>query len=315
MINKDDIHIKQKITNIVNDIFATYKENREINHISKNPLPSKDNIIDILKDFFDIIYPGFFSNIHINNIEYYIGNKVSKIYDILSSEIAKSYRYEMFLKNPNVDSCEKCLALCINNGIEATLFLLERIAELRRKLALDVAAAFSGDPSANSTTEVTFSYPTIQAITIYRIANILYNQRIPLIPRMMSEYAHAITGIDIHPGAKIGKSFFIDHGTGVVIGETASIGNNVRMYQGVTLGAFKFPKDEHGNVIRNQKRHPTIEDNVIIYAGSTILGGFTVIGHDSIIGGNVWITKSVEPYSKVTVADLDNSVIIKTIES
>jgi len=229
----------------------------------------------------------------------------------LSYEIAKSYRYEMFLRNPDVDSCEKCLALCMNNGIESTLFLLEKVPDLRRKLALDVAAAFAGDPSAKSTTEVTFSYPCIQAITIYRIANILYNQKIPLIPRMMSEYAHTITGIDIHPGAIIGESFFIDHGTGVVIGGTTSIGNNVRMYQGVTLGAFSFPKDKYGNIIRGQKRHPTIEDNVIIYAGATISGGKTVIGHDSIIGGNVWITKSVKPYSKVTITDLENNVTIK----
>ncbi len=311
MVDKHDNEIKQKITNIVDSVFATYKNEKEISHISKNPLPSKENIIDVLQDLFDIIYPGFFSNVHINNMEYYIGNKISKIYDILSNEIAKSYRYEMFLKNPNVDSCESCLALCMNNGIESTLLLLESLPDLRRKLALDVAAAFAGDPAAKSTTEVTFSYPSIQAVTIYRVAHILQNQKIPLIPRIMSEYAHTITGIDIHPGAVIGESFFIDHGSGVVIGGTAIIGNNVRMYQGVTLGAFNFPKDEHGNLIRNQKRHPTIEDNVIIYAGATISGGDTIIGHDSIIGGNVWIAKSIKPCSKVTVSNLENSVTIK----
>jgi len=167
-------------------------------------------------------------------------------------------------------------------------------------MKLDVAAAFDGDPAAKSLDEIILSYPGIKAITIQRIAHVLYHQNVPLIPRMLCEYAHRVTGIDIHPGAHLGKAMFIDHGTGVVIGETSKIGDNVKIYQGVTLGALSFPKNACGEIIKGAKRHPTIEGNVTIYAGATILGN-VVIGKDSIIGGNVWLTESVEPGTKVTI--------------
>lgn len=178
---------------------------------------------------------------------------------------------------------------------------------------MDVKSAYDGDPAAKSFNEIVFSYPGIFAITVHRIAHLLYEKNVPLIPRMMSEYSHSLTGIDIHPGAKIGDNFFIDHGTGVVIGETCIIGNNVKIYQGVTLGALSFPKDEKGKLLKGLQRHPKIEDNVTIYSGATILGGKTVIGKNSIIGGNVWIVSSIPRNSKVTLSDAENKIVIKEI--
>jgi serine O-acetyltransferase len=172
---------------------------------------------------------------------------------------------------------------------------------LRAILSDDVQAAYDGDPAAKSLHEIIFCYPGVEAVTIYRIAHELYLLDVPLIPRMMTEYAHRKTGVDIHPGARIGRSFFIDHATGVVIGETTDIGDRVKLYQGVTLGALSFPKDADGNIIRGMKRHPTIEDDVVIYANATILGGKTVIGHHAVVGSNVWLTETVAPYTVVSM--------------
>jgi serine O-acetyltransferase len=184
-------------------------------------------------------------------------------------------------------------------GQEKALLFLDQLPEIRRVLAHDVQAAFDGDPAVRNVDEIIFCYPGLEAITVYRLAHALYQLQVPLIPRMMTEWAHNKTGIDIHPGAHIGDHFFIDHGTGVVIGQTCEIGERVKIYQGVTLGALSFPTDGDGNLVRGQKRHPTIEDNVVIYANATILGGGTVIGHDSIIGSNVWLTRSVAPHTTV----------------
>lgn len=182
---------------------------------------------------------------------------------------------------------------------EIVISLIKKFPEIRRMLQTDIQAAYNGDPATTSTEEILYSYPSIQAISIHRIAHELYNLNVPIIPRIMNEYAHRLTGIDIHPGASIGEYFFIDHGTGVVIGETCTIGKNVKIYQGVTLGAKSFPLDEHGNPIKGIKRHPNIEDNVVIYAGATILGGDTTIGKNSVIGGNIWLTQSVPENSRV----------------
>jgi serine O-acetyltransferase len=168
-------------------------------------------------------------------------------------------------------------------------------------LALDVQAAYDGDPAVSNLDEIIFCYPGLEAITVYRLAHELYGLEVPLIPRMMTEWAHSKTGIDIHPGATIGRYFFIDHGTGVVIGQTCEIGEHVKLYQGVTLGALSFPTDADGNLVRGTKRHPTIEDGVVIYANATVLGGMTVVGHDSVIGSSVWLTRSVEPRSTVVL--------------
>ncbi len=184
---------------------------------------------------------------------------------------------------------------------EVTQTFLTALPDLRDLVAEDVQAAYLGDPAAKSFAEIILSYPSIKAVTIQRLGHVLYCAGVPLLPRIMTEHAHQATGIDIHPGAKIGRSFFIDHGTGVVVGETTEIGDNVKLYQGVTLGALSFSLDEEGNMIRGQKRHPTIEDEVTIYAEATILGGKTVIGKGSVIGGNVWLTNSVPPESKVVI--------------
>ena len=178
------------------------------------------------------------------------------------------------------------------------LRLLRRLPELRRILNADVLAAFEGDPAAKSVEEVVFSYPVVEAITAHRLAHVLYSERVPIVPRIIAEYAHGLTGVDIHPGAQIGPGFFLDHGTGVVIGETSIIGRNAKMYQGVTLGALSTRRSDCDDPAK-QKRHPTIEDNVTIYAGATILGGDTVIGEGSVIGGNVWLVRSVPPHSKI----------------
>ena len=186
-------------------------------------------------------------------------------------------------------------------GQAKAIQFLEHLPELRKELALDVQAAYDGDPAVRNLDEVIFCYPGLEAVTIYRLAHVLYQLQIPFVPRMMTELAHSRTGIDIHPGAMIGKHFFIDHGTGVVIGETCEIGDHVKLYQGVTLGALSFATDGDGHLVRGTKRHPTINDRVVIYANATILGGATVIGHDCVIGSNVWLTRSVDPHTTVVL--------------
>jgi len=300
--------IENEISGIVGGIIKTYDKTDFISHINKYPLPSKENIIRIIKDFFDIIYPGYFTNkeLHKININYFIGDKVTNIMEDLSDEIAKSFRHEHIIKNNVCELCDESM----NKGVEASIHLLKMMPEIRLKLANDVESSYNGDPAAKSFNEIVFSYPGLLAITVHRIAHELYKLNIPMIPRIMSEYSHSLTGIDIHPGAKIGNNFFIDHGTGVVIGETCIIGNNVKIYQGVTLGALSFPKDEKGKLLKGLQRHPIIEDNVTIYSGATILGGKTVIGKNSIIGGNVWIVSSIPPNSKVTISDTENKIVI-----
>ena len=212
----------------------------------------------------------------------------------LNSLFLRAYLFNC--KNSGKKDCD-----CHAEAATAARELLEAIPSLRESMKLDIQAAYAGDPAARSLDEIVLSYPGVKAITIQRIAHKLYQLKVPMIPRMMTEYAHRITGIDIHPGAKLGKGVFIDHGTGVVIGETAELGDDVKIYQGVTLGALSFPKDACGMIIKGAKRHPTIEDGVTIYAGATILGAVT-IGKKSVIGGNVWLTESTEPGTKITIA-------------
>lgn len=218
----------------------------------------------------------------------------------LVENIARDLEREIALLMPNAD------ASAIAAKFES------RIGEVRRLVDTDIDAAYDGDPAATSRMEVVMAYPGLYAVTIHRIAHELYKLSVPIIPRVMSEIAHSKTGIDIHPGATIGERFFIDHGTGVVIGETTIIGRNVRIYQGVTLGGLSFAKDSSGALVKGLKRHPNIEDNVVIYANATILGGETTIGHDSEIGGNVWIKDSVPPFSRVY--NKPPAPVIKTIE-
>jgi serine O-acetyltransferase len=221
---------------------------------------------------------------------------IDRMHDTLTQQIARALRHETS-KNPQCDPrlSEDFEAL----GQTKAVAFLEQLPDLRKVLALDVEAAYAGDPACKSLDEVIFCYPGLEAITVYRLAHLLHQLGVPLIPRMMTEWAHSKTGIDIHPGANIGKYFFIDHGTGVVIGETTDIGQWVKLYQGVTLGALSFATDTEGNLVRGTKRHPTIEDHVVIYANATVLGGRTVVGHDAVIGSSVWITSSVAPHTTV----------------
>jgi serine O-acetyltransferase len=211
----------------------------------------------------------------------------------LRDQVQRAFAYQC-----EFEKCRNC-GDCRKKATQAVIALLDQLPAIRSVLQEDILAAYEGDPAARSTMEIVMSYPGLYAITVQRIAHALYQEQVPLIPRVMGEYAHARTGIDIHPGAQIGPGFFIDHGTGVVIGETCVIGRRVKLYQGVTLGALSFAKDAKGQLIKGIKRHPNVEDNVVIYAGATILGGETTIGHDSTIGANVWLIHSVPPNSKV----------------
>jgi serine O-acetyltransferase len=227
------------------------------------------------------------------NLQYYLGQETVSLFEELSRQIGLCIRHECLRRDLPCTHCEE-------RGNEEAMKFMRELPNLRILLAKDVRAAFEGDPAAGSYDEIIFCYPGLLAVTVYRIAHQLHDQKISLMPRIMSEYVHGLTGIDIHPGAHIGESFFIDHGVGVVIGETVVIGNRVRIYQGVTLGAISLPKNAVER-LRDKKRHPTIEDDVIIYAGATILGGETVIGAKSIIGGNVWLTESVPPETRVFI--------------
>ncbi len=253
------------------------------------------NVINFLRA---ALFPGVYDKhpIDENEVNTSITNNIRSASAELLDLIEKAFRNECTdekLRNSGVcDKCREKAAIVVRG-------LMERLPEIRELLHLDILAAYEGDPAACSNEEILLSYPSIEAMSVHRIAHELYLGKVPMIPRIMNEYAHKNTGIDIHPGARIGKAFFIDHGTGVVIGETCVIGNNVKIYQGVTLGAKSFPLDEAGRPIKGVKRHPEIGDGVVIYSGATILGGDTVIGHDSVIGGNVWLTHSVPPYSNV----------------
>jgi serine O-acetyltransferase len=290
-----DVRLKEALPEITEAIIATYTECRHTNHLGHRPLPNREAIVEILGDLFEILYPGFVGrqNLHIGNVEYHVGDLVDGLHDKLTQQIARAIRHDYDQDGPYLD----CEALAQQKAIE----LLKQLPELRMVLEQDVEAAYVGDPAAKNHHEIIFCYPGLEAVTVYRIAHELLLLGVPFIPRMMTEYAHSKTGIDIHPGARIGAYFFIDHGTGVVIGETCDIGARVKLYQGVTLGALSFPRDADGNIIRGMKRHPTLEDDVVVYANATILGGDTVIGHHAVIGSSVWLTHSVDPYTVVSL--------------
>ena len=294
---------RDEIKKIVDEILLTYKDDSGINFIDASYLPERDKILEILDHLTELLFPGYTGRrvVSVTNISFIVGDILCNIYDELTNQAERAYKYACRLKN--CDGCD-----CRTKAENTARKLLNRLPEIRELLKGDVAAAYDGDPAAQSFEEVVISYPGISAIATYRIAHELFLDEVPLIPRIMSECAHSKTGIDIHPGATIGKNFFIDHGTGVVIGETTIIGNNVKIYQGTTLGAMSFPKDERGNIIKGQKRHPTIEDNVTIYAEATILGDI-VIGKDSVIGGNVWVKQPVPP--GVTVINRNAELIFK----
>jgi serine O-acetyltransferase len=290
-----DVRLKETLPEIIDAIVATYTECGRTNHLDHKPLPSREAVVEILADLFEILYPGFGrrQNLHLGNVEYHVGDLIDGLHDKLTQQIARALRHDCDPEAPEVDF--EALAQ------QKTVDLLKRLPELRLVLEQDVEAAYVGDPAAKNYHEIIFCYPGLDAVTVYRIAHEILLLGVPLIPRMMTEHAHSKTGIDIHPGARIGPSFFIDHGTGVVIGETCDLGARVKLYQGVTLGALSFPRDADGNIIRGMKRHPTLEDDVVVYANATILGGDTVVGHHAVIGSSVWLTHSVDPYMVVSL--------------
>lgn len=288
-----------EIPAVVDELIASCSKAGCFDHVSAEPIPYRESIVDILRRLALILYPGYFIRTRLDstNLEYYLGQQVTALYEILAEQTILAIRHDCIRQNQSCVHCEEL-------GQKLAIEFLQDLPRLRTLLAEDIRAAFEGDPAAKSYDEIIFSYPGVWAIMVYRIAHGLYHQRVPLMPRIMTEYAHSRTGIDIHPAAHIGESFFIDHGTGVVIGETCTIGNRVRIYQGVTLGALSLSRAECRR-LRNQKRHPSIEDDVIIYANATILGGETIVGARSVIGGNVWLTHSVPPDTEVFIKKQD----------
>ena len=280
---------------VIDGVVASYRGPEAINSLESAALPNKRAVIEAFNHLKPVIYLGFYSTrpLSPDNLRHTIAEHLYPAYEILVDQLFRVFSYEKSMgRNPSARGPEW--------AEEVVLRFFRSLPELRRLLNSDVLAAFDGDPAAKSVEEVVFSYPAIEAITAYRVAHCLYRDGVSMIPRIISEYAHGETGIDIHPGAQIGERFFIDHGTGVVIGETAVIGRNVKIYQGVTLGALSIPRGGGEGSAQTAQRHPTIQDNVTIYSGATILGGDTVIGEGSVIGGNVWLVHSVPPRSKIT---------------
>jgi serine O-acetyltransferase len=272
----------------IDGVVASYGSDLEINNLESSALPNKRSVIEAIEHIKAALFVGFYATrvLHQDNLRQTIAEHLYPAHALLVEQIERALTYDHWRGESEIPP--------VGSGERVVLGLFKSIPELRRLIDTDVRAAYDGDPAAKNVEEIVFSYPSIEAVTAYRIANHLYRAGVPMIPRMITEHAHARTGIDISPGATIGERFFIDHGTGVVIGETTLIGHSVKLYQGVTLGALSVPRRTD-----NRKRHPTLEDNVTIYAGATILGGETVIGTGSVVGGNVWLTKSVPPGSRV----------------
>lgn len=258
------------------------------------PLPSVEQMGQIIENIRAILFPGFFgeNRLQSHSLQYHIGKRIDILFEELSEQIRRGICFGC--PNPSDEQCRKCK----NRAPELAGDWIEKLPALRNTLEEDIQATYKGDPAAESTEEIIFSYPGIHAITNYRIAHELLKLEVPILPRIITEMAHSKTGIDIHPHAIIHKGFVIDHGTGVVIGATSHIGKNVKLYQGVTLGAKSFPMDENGNPIKGIARHPIVEDDVVIYAETTVLGRIT-IGKGSVIGGNVWLTRSIPPHSRI----------------
>jgi len=294
-----DLRLKEQLPELTNRIVRTYGEIASISHLGHCPLPNYEVVVAAIEDLKEIIYPGYRrrEGLHSGNVTYHVGDLIDGLHDKLTTQIGRAMRHDAGFSDDCGSTDHDFEAL----GQAKAILFLEELPELRRRLALDAQAAMDGDPAVKTLDEVIFCYPGLEAVTVYRLAHALHLLEVPLIPRMMTEWAHSKTGIDIHPGARIGDHFFIDHGTGVVIGETCEIGNRVKLYQGVTLGALSFALDGDGNLVRGHKRHPTIEDNVVIYANATVLGGTTVIGHHSVIGSSVWLTRSLQPHTTVVL--------------
>ena len=286
--------INKQIPAIADELNEINKQHFDIEH--SIGFTGRDKTYEVLHKLQEVLFPGIYTYKPFDEtrVQLSISHNLSSAAIDLRDIVEKVLVYHQ-----TKTGCECKEEQCREKADEIVMNLMNKIPQIRKMIQTDIEAAYNGDPAAISTEEILLSYPSTLAVCIHRIAHELYKMDVLIIPRIMSEYSHKLTGIDIHPGASIGESFFIDHGTGVVIGETCTIGKNVKIYQGVTLGALSFPLDENGNPIKGVKRHPNIGDNVVIYAGATILGGNTNIGHDSVLGSNIWLTHSVPPYSRV----------------
>jgi len=267
-------------------LLASYESDGGINHLDGVNLPGQESVAALCRDYMHLLFPGFFdaAALHKQDVDAHIDALLRRVENRLSAELEKALR---FARDPDPAP----------RAGEITAATLARLPGLRQLVQTDVAAAFEGDPAAGNVEEIILAYPCVLVISLQRLAHVLYKMGVPLLPRMITEYGHERTGCDIHPGAQIEPYFFIDHGTGVVIGETARIGEHVKIYQGVTLGARSFVTDDSGNPVKGVRRHPTIEKRVVIYPGATILGGDTVIGENSVVGSNVWLMNSMPPNS------------------
>ena len=285
--------MNDKVSRAAAALVESYEGGVKIHHLDRRPLPSRDAAVAVLDALQELMFPGYTGAQGLTGagLRLHVEARVAWLYQTLAEQIARAANHGHLLE----DACP----VTERQATERAEEFIGRLPAVREVLATDVKAAYEGDPAARCYDEIIFSYPGLYAIMTYRLAHELHKLDVPLIPRIMTEHAHSRTGIDIHPGTRVGRGFFIDHGTGVVVGSTAVIGANVKLYQGVTLGAFSFDKDADGQLVRHTKRHPTIEDDVVIYAGATILGGETVIGRGSVIGGNVWLTHSVPPGTRV----------------
>ncbi len=298
-----EFDLDDHIERLVDQLCASFDADPRTRHIGRGYLPSRHEMIEITHGLLELAYPGYFGRQDLSrtNIRYHVGERLPRLAQRLYHQMFRAlcYRNEVGGHyDPRGDS-EQARPFDAQ-ARELSLRFLERLPAIREMLALDVQAAYDGDPAATNCDEIILSYPGVLTISVYRFAHELWRMDVPLLPRIMSEWAHHTTGIDIHPGARIGRSFFIDHGTGVVIGETTEIGDQVKIYQGVTLGALSFLKDERGRMVRGYKRHPTVRDNVTIYANAIILGGDTVLGEGCTIGGSTFLTSSVPPGCTVT---------------
>ena len=294
----DRKQLNERLPSLVDGIVHSVVEKHpHLQHLNRVFLPNRQEIVAAIDKLRDLVFPGYFGKqgLTSTNVPFRLGELVIELTDTLYEQVRCCLRYREQIPGTDGDN-ERC-EYCDREAARIVEVFFERIPHVRDLLATDVQAAFDGDPAAQSTDETIFCYPGLYAISVQRLAHEFYKLEVPLLPRIMTEHAHSLTGIDIHPGARLGRRFFIDHGTGVVVGETTEIGENVKLYQGVTLGALA---PAFGQLLRGQKRHPTIEDDVTIYAGATILGGETVIGRGATIGGNVFITSSVPPLNQVS---------------
>lgn len=287
--------IHERLQEFVESLIETYDEGPiRGHHLEPHmALPSRTAVIALLWKLFEAFFPGFVGKQYLtrSNVRFHTGALLDEVTEELRAQVFAAIRHD----RPELsEDAARCNAF----AEDAVIHLCEQLPRIRRRLMLDVIAGYEGDPAAKNYNEVVLSYPGLVAIATYRVAHELEQFGVPMLPRIMTEWAHSRTGIDIHPGAQIGERFFIDHGTGLVVGETSIIGNSVKLYQGVTLGALSFPKDERGKLIRGIRRHPRIGDHVVIYSGATILGDVT-IGEGCVVGGNVWLTQSVPPHTKL----------------